>query len=69
MTITVHVLLMSVYYINNLLIDKDNEDSSSDSSYKIIYLIAYADLDNIYLYLFNYLIQGLSITTNFTLQI
>ena len=38
---------MSVCYINNLLIDRDNADSSSDTSYKNVDLIActcmYAD--------------------------
>ena len=28
---------MAVCYLNNLLLDRDNADSSSDSSYKIIY--------------------------------
>ena len=73
MTITVQVLLISVCYINNLFTDRDNADSSSDSLYKIIYLIActciYADLHIIYLYLFNYLMKGLSVITNFALHI
>ena len=54
------------------MIDRDIADSSSDSSYKIIYLIAYtcADKDNIYLHLFNLLIiKGLSVITNFALHI
>ena len=64
---------MSVCYITNLLTDRDNADSSSDSSDKNMYLIActciYTDLDNIYMCLFNELIKGLSVITNFTLHI
>ena len=64
---------MSVWYKTNLLTDRDNADFSSDSSYKLMYLIActciYADLDNIYLCLFNELIKGLSVITTFALHI
>ena len=59
---------VSVLYYQ--LIDRDNADSSS---YKFLYLMActciYADLDNIYLCLFNELIKGLSVIINLALHI
>ena len=61
---------MSFNEVMRTVVDQDNADSCSDSSYEIVYLIActciYAELDNICLCLFNNLIKGLSVITNFT---